>query len=116
MNVKLGDITNAMVKILLLIALAREMSAVGFNDCLKDDRKDNKIRIGFLSRYKSSKVSQKIWTCLNVSTLLSNFEDLCEDLITWRLETHLFMRIHIETELSLGRNKIFISLFNNSNS
>lgn len=81
MNVKLGDIKNAMVKILLLIALAREMSAVGFNDCLKDDRKDNKIRIGFLSRYKSSKVSQKIWTCLNVSTLLSNSEDLCEDLI-----------------------------------
>ena len=44
--------------LLAIILLKMECSAAGFNDCLKCKAKnDNKIRIGFLSRYKSSKVS-----------------------------------------------------------
>lgn len=43
--------------LLLSIAIMLASSAAGFNDCLKHDKNDNKIRIGFLSRYKSSKVS-----------------------------------------------------------
>lgn len=42
--------------VILIIILARETSA-GFYDCVKIDKNDNRIRIGFLSRYKSSKVS-----------------------------------------------------------
>lgn len=45
------------MEILLLIILMRASLAAGFHECLKDAKSDNKIRIGFLSRYKSSKVS-----------------------------------------------------------
>lgn len=44
-------------KIFLITWLLSVQSAAGFNDCLNNERNDSKIRIGFLSRYKSSKVS-----------------------------------------------------------
>lgn len=42
--------------IFLVAILMRKASAVGYNDCFKE-KNDSKIRIGFLSRYISSKVS-----------------------------------------------------------
>jgi hypothetical protein len=33
--------------ILFAVFFMRETSAVGYNDCFKDDKIDNKIRIGF---------------------------------------------------------------------
>lgn len=53
-----------MNKILLIALLAEGLKASGFNDCLSVDKNDSRIRIGFLSRYKTSKVSdckKKAW-------------------------------------------------------
>ena len=35
-------------------------TAESYNDCFKDDKTDTKIRIGFLSHYKTSKVSKNL--------------------------------------------------------
>lgn len=47
------------VLLTMMLTLVSDSSAGAFNDCRKDRRNDTKIRIGFLSRYKSSKVSLK---------------------------------------------------------
>lgn len=51
---------NVVNKILWTLILTQELlsGADGYGDCLQSEKKDNKIRIGFLSRYKSSKVSE----------------------------------------------------------
>lgn len=41
---------------IFVIAFLVQIVSGFYNDCFKDDENDNKIRIGFLSRYKSSKV------------------------------------------------------------
>lgn len=40
------------------------VDAQGFEDCLKHKSASNKIKIGFMSRYKSSKVSFLYFLCI----------------------------------------------------
>lgn len=42
---------------IVIIFLVGKTLAARFYDCMKVEKNDNRIRIGFLSRYKSSKVS-----------------------------------------------------------
>lgn len=62
-----------LINILSLIVLTRSTTAVGFNECSNNDKSDNKIRIGFLSHYKSSKVS----SCWEFEAVLKFLSIVC---------------------------------------
>lgn len=66
-----------MIAYFLVLSIAQMTSAIGFNDCLKHDKNDNKIRIGFLSRYKTSKVSWKTFFTHMSGRMLST-PNLCK--------------------------------------
>lgn len=109
-------------RIIFMIFIMRRTSADGYNDCFKDiDRNDNRIRIGFLSRYKSSKVSAE-WQSKLVKRCKSSASfytlKLCKEcLLTRNLARHNLQPswdafLHINDRIVLFWWRRWISLLN----